>query len=226
MRDLGALPGVGRLITPLGSISTGPGSDSGTGGVVVLTPTTIPTELPTDAPVTSTASPATPPTPVSKEIPFVAPEPADCSAPPGGQIVPGTPVQPSGPTLPPAGEAPADAQSAEAAVHEMWTLAFSATTPDAERYALHEVYGDHPDVFDGGLPQNQQYRDNLSVKVLGIVFESPTRAAVRYQFEFPALHSMQSPDIGYAVLTADGWKVARETTCALVAKGGRQCPTP
>jgi hypothetical protein len=93
-----------------------------------------------------------------------------------------------------------------------------------EPTVLHEVFQDHPELFDGGLPQNEKFRDHLSVKVYEIVFESPTRAAVRYQFDFPALHMTQPTAVGYAVLTADGWRVARETTCALIAQGGRQCP--
>ena len=43
----------------------------------------------------------------------------------------------------------------------MWARAFTATTPEAERLALHEVYDTHPELKDGGLPQNQQYKDNL-----------------------------------------------------------------
>ena len=34
----------------------------------------------------------------------------------------------------------------------------------------------------------------------------------------------QWQDVGYAVLTSDGWKVARATWCALVARVGVLCP--
>ena len=102
--------------------------------------------------------------------------------------------------------------------------AFSATTPEVERLALHEVSDTHPELKDGGLPQNQQYKDNLRVKILDVVFVSPTRAAVQYgsssRLSGHDVHA-QRRLCGVDRQRVEGLE---ETTCGLIAQGGRPVP--
>ena len=215
-------PSLSDLSVPVYESTNGSATPAPTMGIspaTTVAPTTLPTT--TMAPITTTAPTTTTVPRVSKEIPFVLPPPPDCQ-----EEQTTAPSEPPTTTvaLPPAGDPPANPASAEAAVRDVWTRAFSASTPEAERWSMHEVFENHPELIGEGIPQNQQYRDNIAVKVLDVGFMSPTRAAVRYQLEFPALGMTQPPYLGYATLTDRGWRVATETTCALKTLGGRPCP--
>ncbi|HEX5586535.1 MAG TPA: permease-like cell division protein FtsX, partial [Acidimicrobiia bacterium] len=235
-RALVALPGVAEVTARfdgMTSVATATATPSGTAVVPTMPPTVVPgtggatpttlapepatttppTTLPepaTTTPPTTTVPPQEPPStaPPSKEIPFVAPAPAQCTAPPSSDVVP-RPMQTPAATLPPAGDPPADPAAAEQAIREMWAYTHDGSLP------LEDRFRDHLEDADELLPLMKSIGQDGAVKsanILGIQFLSPTRAALLSQNVFQG-GSLDVVQLQYVVLIDGQWKWTRETQC-------------
>ena len=60
--------------------------------------------------------------------------------------------------------------------------------------------------------------------VTGIVFLSPTVAAVQFHSELGATGGISGPYVGDAVLTQAGWQISHAFYCRLIAQAGVNCP--
>ena len=71
-------------------------------------------------------------------------------------------------------------------------------------------------------PYGEQVRSARTV-IDGIVFLSPTKAAVKYHANL-ADGSISGPYFGDAVLSGDNWQVSHESYCQVASLAGVHCP--
>jgi hypothetical protein len=129
------------------------------------------------------------------------------------------------PGLPKGGAPPADPVAAEQAVRHAFLRAFTATgTPGS---ALEWVQDGA--VLTGAAEQARLIwplaAATMRVALGDVAFLDPVRAAVQYQLSWDGA-TRYGPQLGYAVFEDGGWKVARQTYCALLGWAGVSCPPP
>jgi hypothetical protein len=138
-----------------------------------------------------------------------------------GCIVPSGPLQ----TLPaPGAEQPADPEAARHAVEQAWIAAYDGPGTNETRAAAIEGGTGLVDVFDE--LHNGQWGDQVRsarTVVEGVVFVSPTRAAVKFHADL-ADGSISGPYFGDAVLNGNSWQSTRASYCRIVSLAGVHCP--
>lgn len=127
--------------------------------------------------------------------------------------------------LPPPGKAPADAPAARAAIDHAFATAYDFSAPaDRREAAVDEPTGLAPairEVADG--PYGGIMR-STGVRIVSIVFTSPTRAAVLYDLT-GVPDTFGTDRLGSARLVDGHWKVTRATVCADLALAQVTCPS-
>jgi hypothetical protein len=128
-------------------------------------------------------------------------------------------------TLPQPGPQPADLPAARLAVTEAFAGAFDGAASNDQRARSIERGSDLISVFDElrNGPVGASVNKAKTV-VEGIVFVSPTRAAVKFHSQLGPDGGTSGPYLGDAILTAVGWQVSRDSYCTLAALAGANCP--
>jgi hypothetical protein len=133
-----------------------------------------------------------------------------------------TTTTPTPSTLPPAGTQPADPAAARADIERAFGDAYTAKPAAVKTAAIED--GDQLTGVVGTF-MSGPFADiarQAHARIDTIVFESPTRAAVRYDILAPGADHLGRT--GGAVLAGGRWKVARSTFCTDLALGGVNCP--
>jgi hypothetical protein len=127
-------------------------------------------------------------------------------------------------TLPAPGEQPTNASAARARVAAAYTAAMDGDTGVAQREAAIERGSSLVTVFEQlhSGPYGEQVRSARTV-IDGIVFVSPTKAAVKYHAELGD-GSISGPYFGDAVLSDGNWQVSHESYCQVASLAGVHCP--
>jgi hypothetical protein len=128
-------------------------------------------------------------------------------------------------TLPaPGAEQPADADVARTHVADAYAAAMDGDTGDAQRAAAIERGASLVTVFEQlhSGPYGEQVRSARTV-IEGIVFVSPTKAAVKYHAVLGD-GSISGPYFGDAVLNDGTWQVSHDSYCQVASLAGVHCP--
>jgi hypothetical protein len=128
-------------------------------------------------------------------------------------------------TLPaPGPEQPADPVAAREAVEQIWIAASEGATPDEARAAAIEGGAGLVPVFEQLRtgPYGEQVRTARAV-IDGVVFLSPTRAAVKFHADL-ADGSVSGPYFVDAALNGANWQATRASWCRIVSLAGAHCP--
>ena len=121
----------------------------------------------------------------------------------------------------PTGAPPADEDAARAAI----TAAFEGAYPpggDVDAALTNVEGGDTPAVRtarEQASAANPQYVGRVTAVVTEIRFLDDHEAAVRFEFRLDG-QPFYSPQVGFAVRTADGWKMSRSTYCDQLQTAG------
>jgi len=124
----------------------------------------------------------------------------------------------------PGPEQPADSDAARSSVATAYTAAMDGDTAVAQRAAAIERGTSLVPVFEELRtgPYGAQVRSARTV-IDGIVFLSPTKAAVKYHANL-ADGSISGPYLGDAVLSDGDWLVSHESYCQVASLAGVHCP--
>ena len=131
-------------------------------------------------------------------------------------------IQASPPALPDAvGPPPADEDAARAAVTAAFEGAYRADG-DTDAALTNVDGGDSAAVRDArqkASDANPQYVGRVTSVVTEIRFLDEREAAVRFEFRLDG-KPFYAPQVGFAVLTPDGWKMTRSTFCDQLQTAG------
>lgn len=122
----------------------------------------------------------------------------------------------------PAGPPPADEDAARAAI----TAAFEGAYPtdgDTDRALTNVEGGETTAVRDARIKAadaHPDYAGRVTAVVTEIRFLDEREAAVRFEFRLDG-QPFYSPQVGFAVLTPDGWKMSRSTYCDQLQTAGQ-----
>jgi hypothetical protein len=128
------------------------------------------------------------------------------------------------PTLPaPGPDQPADVTAARADVARAYAAAYDGDASNSARVGAIEDGASLVGVFDElrNGPVGAQVRAAKTV-IDGIVFESPTRAAVEFHSDLG--EGTSGPYFGDAVLNGRGWQISHASYCKLASLAGVSCP--
>jgi hypothetical protein len=127
--------------------------------------------------------------------------------------------------LPKPGQQPADAAAAEKAVRAAYTKAFTAVPGDDSYSSLSAVQdGDSLHSALDQLRQNfAQAAASSSVDTGQLVFTDPQTAVLKFTLHY-AGGAPYGTHNGTAVFADGGWKVSKDTYCAVLSFGGATCP--
>jgi hypothetical protein len=119
---------------------------------------------------------------------------------------------------------PPDRAAAEQEIEAAYDLVFDGTAAPERRAAAIED-GENLASSVRESSQRTPGSADMDIFVDYTRFLTEDEAEVHFTLVFPTGSPVpQWQDVGYAVLTSDGWKVARATWCALVARVGVHCP--
>jgi hypothetical protein len=129
------------------------------------------------------------------------------------------------PTLPaPGPDQPADATAARAEVARAYAAAYDGDASNSARVGAIEDGAGLVGVFDELRhgPVGAEVRAAKTV-IDGIVFVSPTRAAVEFHSDLGG-GGTSGPYFGDAVLNRSGWQISHASYCQIIIPAGAHCP--
>ena len=140
----------------------------------------------------------------------------------------GAVLPPIGPpsTMPAAGEPPPDEEAARAEITDLFTAAYDGEVLPSQSDLRERpaVWEDAQQRFRDEHPEYVEFSREVYAEVHDVVFTAPDRASVRFSLvsDNPSVPA-PGEQVGEAVLVDGTWKVAIETSCALVGLAGIEC---